>query len=309
MKLGQGKFKSQRCVVINEGDKLEILRSNNITSTLELIQNTTSENLSKKMSEFKENAQELFVSDEKTLNHSEDFEWLPAIDAPEVWAVGVTYKRQAKEHDDDIKKTTSKTDELYSFVYENERAEVFFKGFHRTVSGPNQELYLRNDSQQVLPEAESVIVLGKNGKHLGFTYGNDLTAWDIEKECPLYLNQAKIWTGSAGVGQYIIPYESFKDPYDFTLHCRVERKGEEIINSTGSTRDLKRSYEELIYYLNYNNIVPAGTLLFTGTACIIPHDFCLEEGDIVTVEKEGFGQLVNTIKRWQKPEVNYTTRA
>ena len=36
---------------------------------------------------------------------------------PEVWAVGVTYKRQAMEHDADLKKRNSETKGLYAYVY------------------------------------------------------------------------------------------------------------------------------------------------------------------------------------------------
>jgi 2-dehydro-3-deoxy-D-arabinonate dehydratase len=304
LKIGQVVVEGTRYIALEKNSVTTFGYSSKASSTLELISNYEGKTFSEKVS--------LFLNDdtrqELTSPAQESIKWLPCIDAPEVWAVGVTYKRQAKEHDDDIKQTTSKTDDLYTFVYENERAEVFFKGFNRTVSAHDEPVNLRADSNLVLPEAESVLVLGKDSSLLGFTYGNDLTAWDLEKECPLYLNQAKIWNGSASVGQWIIPLETINDPYDFTLKCEVIRNGEKVIDSTGSTKDLKRSYEELIHYLKFNNSVPTGTLLFTGTACIIPHDFSLQEGDIVSVEKVNFGRMTNTVKRLDTPTKHYTTR-
>jgi 2-dehydro-3-deoxy-D-arabinonate dehydratase len=308
MKLAQVIYQSEKFILINDNDSITLSFSDKARSTLDLINNYQGNTLSDKIFSYQKEAQIKLETNESQLEVLKDFKWLTCIDAPEVWAVGVTYKRQAKEHDDDIKVTTNKTDELYTFVYENERAEVFFKGFNRTIKAHGESLLLRGDSELVLPEAESVLVLGDGGQLLGFTYGNDLTAWDLEKECPLYLNQAKIWDGSAGVGQYIIPYEQIKDPYDFKLICTVHRDGKEVINSVGNTQGLKRSYEELIYYLRLNNSVPSGTLLFTGTACIIPHDFSLRDGDTVTVEKEGYGKMVNSVEKLKVPNKNFKVR-
>lgn len=230
------------------------------------------------------------------------------LNPPEVWAVGVTYKRQAREHDIDMEKRTGSTEELYYRVYSNERAEVFFKGFDRSTRGPGESITLRADSMQVMPEAEMVMVLGKNGLPVAFTAGNDLTAWDIELDCPLYLNQAKIWDGSGSVGPFIVPVDDFGDPYDREVAIEVVRSGNVILESKGSTSELKRSLEELCYWLNYNNGHPAGTLLFTGTGCVIPHDFALEDKDIVTVFVDNVGRLSNPVQQLIAPEKQFRTR-
>lgn len=227
---------------------------------------------------------------------------------PEVWAVGVTYKRQAMEHDEDLKKRKSESKGLYSYVYSSERAEVFFKGFNRTCVSSLSPLYLRADSSQTMPEAEMVIVLGEDSMPIGYTLGNDLTAWDIETESPLFLNQAKIWDGCSSIGPFIIPANQIPDPYNCHLICKVVRNGKTIINSIGETSELKRSLEELCYFLKLNNKVPCGSLLFTGTACIIPHDFALLENDKVIIEMEEIGQLRNTIIKHKKIERDYNTR-
>ena len=39
----------------------------------------------------------------------------------------MTYKRQAKEHDTDIERKQGRKEDLYQYVYDNERAEVFLK--------------------------------------------------------------------------------------------------------------------------------------------------------------------------------------
>ena len=236
-----------------------------------------------------------------------NFKILKPIDSEEAWAVGVTYKRQAKEHDNDLSKKGRKTD-LYSYVYSNYRAEVFFKGLKRSIYGTNSSLYLRSDSKLIMPEAELVLIIGNNGLPIGYTLGNDLTAWDIEKECPLYLNQAKIWSGSGSIGPWIIPIETIKNPYNLSINCQVFRKGKLILNSSGNTKDLKRSFEELCYFMNLSNNVSSGSVLYTGTACVIDHKFALKENDKVIVKNDILGELINKIKTYKKVKKNYKRR-
>lgn len=229
------------------------------------------------------------------------------VNPPEVWAVGVTYQRQALEHDADLERRKGLTDHLYHFAYSSYRAEIFFKGFDRTCCGPGEAITLRADSVQVMPEAELVLVLGRQGLPIAYTLGNDLTAWDIECDCPLFLNQAKIWDGSAAVGPWLVPADLL-DPYACCVICEVERQGKTVLCSEGNTSGLKRSIEELCFFLNFNNLVPVGTLLFTGTACIVPHNFGLEDGDIVSIRAEGFGELKNPVCKLRKPNWEFIPR-
>ena len=217
------------------------------------------------------------------------------IDTPEAWAVGVTYRRQALEHDQDLRKKRGKTENLYQYAYENERAEVFFKGLSRTIVGSGDDLWLRPDSSLVMPEAELVLVIGNDGLPVAYTLGNDLTAWDIESECPLYLSQAKIWAGSGSIGPWMIPVENTISPYSFDLRCLVQREGEIVLDASGCTSGLKRSIEELCFYMNYSNHVVPGAVLYTGTACVIDHDFNLKKGDSVEISTPLIGVLQNTI--------------
>lgn len=217
------------------------------------------------------------------------------VDMPEAWAVGVTYRRQALEHDRDLRNKKGKTEDLYQYAYENERAEVFFKGFSRTIVGSGDELWLRSDSSLVMPEAELVLMIGNDGLPVAYTLGNDLTAWDIESECPLYLSQAKIWTGSGSIGPWLVPVEKAINPYSFDLRCLVQREGEVALDVSGSTSGLKRSIEELCFYMNYSNLVAPGTVLYTGTTCVVDHDFDLKKGDSVEISTPLIGVLENTI--------------
>ena len=233
---------------------------------------------------------------------SDEYSFLTPIPIEEAWACGVTFARQAKEHEDDLVKETAPGMGLYDYVYASERPEIFFKGFGRTFVGPGESVKIRSDSSLTMPEAELVVIVGAQGQPIGFAIGNDLTAWDIEKECPLFLGQAKIWDGSGALGPWMMIDDGTFDPYGVELTCRVTRGSEIVLDSTGSTGGLRRSVPELVHYMNRHNSVPAFSVLFTGTVCVTPHDFSMETNDVVEVISAELGTLKNVVFQFPTPE-------
>ncbi len=308
MIFGQCEKNGIKRVFVKVDDEITIL-DKNISSTLTLL---NSYDYGLPLSQFivrlikKSSKKTTYISFNDFINDNNRL--LKPINSPEVWAVGVTYKRQAKEHDTDIELKQGRKEDLYQYVYDNERAEVFFKGFDRSIIGSNQTLMLRPDSNNIMPEGELVLILGKNSLPICYTLGNDLTAWDIESECPLYLNQAKIWTGSGSIGPFLTPSDIINNPYEIDIKCEVVRKNKIIISSKGSTSGLKRSIEELCYYLSFSNQIPPGTALFTGTTCVIDHDFCLGNDDVVNITSEKLGTLTNKIGTHEFPMINFEKR-
>ena len=47
-------------------------------------------------------------------------------------------------------------------------------------------------------------MVGRGGAILGFTLANDVSAWDIERENPLYLPQSKVYNGCFSFGPVIV---------------------------------------------------------------------------------------------------------
>ncbi len=307
MKIGQIEIKNKKKILIIDDNKIYINLDSFKFNTMDLILSLKkNENLSSKIKKL------ISLKKLKRVNLKEDelyksVKILKPIESEEAWAVGVTYKRQAMEHDKDLSKGKKKID-LYKYVYSNYRAEVFFKGLKRSIKGTNTDIYLRSDSKLIMPEAELVLVIGKNGLPVGLTLGNDLTAWDIEKECPLYLNQAKIWNGSGSFGPWIVPIERIKNPYDLNISCKVIREKKLILDSSGSTKDLKRSFEELCYFMNLSNNVSPGSILYTGTACVINHNFSLKKNDKVQIYNSVIGKLENKVNLHKKEKKYYKIR-
>jgi 2-dehydro-3-deoxy-D-arabinonate dehydratase len=206
---------------------------------------------------------------------------------PEVWGAGVTYRRSA-----DFREEGSG---IYDKVYEAERPELFFKASAARCSGPGQPIGRRRDSSFTASEPEVAVVVGRRGSILGFTLANDVSAWDIERENPLYLPQSKIYRGCFAFGPVIVTPDEVGDPYALEVRCRVERRGREIFAGSASTSQLKRRFPELIEWLLRSNEIPAGTVLSTGTGIIQPLETGLEEADVVTISCAQIGDLRNPV--------------
>jgi 2-dehydro-3-deoxy-D-arabinonate dehydratase len=206
---------------------------------------------------------------------------------PEVWGAGVTYKRSA-----DFREEGSG---IYDKVYDADRPELFFKASAARCAGPGQPIGRRRDSSFTASEPEVAVMIGRHGSILGFTLANDVSAWDIERENPLYLPQSKIYQGCFAFGPVIVTPDEVGDPYALEVRCRVERGGREVFAGSASTSQMKRRFPELIAWLLRSNAVPAGTVLSTGTGIIQPLGSGLEEGDVVTISCPQIGDLRNPV--------------
>lgn len=218
------------------------------------------------------------------------------IDAPEVWAAGVTYERSRDGRNYESNGGNTEEHTFYDKVYEAERPEIFFKSTKDRTVGPGEAVYLRTDSFWQIPEPELGIVLNSKGDILGYTIGNDMSSRDIEGENPLYLPQAKIWRHSCAIGPAILLAESVEDPYNLDIHCRVYRENTLIFHDGANTKQLKRTFSELASYLVRDNVVFDGTVLLTGTSIVPPNEFTLQDGDRIEIEIPEIGILVNNVK-------------
>ena len=68
---------------------------------------------------------------------------------------------------------------------------------------------------------ELALILGSRGKILGYTLANDVSAWDIERENPLYLPQSKVYTACCALGPVILTRAS---PACNSIQIRVRRR-------------------------------------------------------------------------------------
>lgn len=207
----------------------------------------------------------------------------------EVWAAGVTYEisEQAREAE-------SGMPEMYLDVYGAERPEVFFKATWDRVVGPVEAIGVRGDSDWNVPEPELGVVLYE-GDIVGYTVGNDVSSRSIEGENPLYLPQAKIYDRCCALGPCVATPDSVGDPHDLSMTMTVERDGEILYDGATSTAEMVRSCEELVSYYRRHNSVPESVVLLTGTSLVPEEGFSLQAGDVVRIDIDGIGRLVNDV--------------
>ena len=200
----------------------------------------------------------------------------------EVWGSGVTYLRSR----DARKAESASSADVYQKVYDAERPEIFFKSIGWRVVGSGEPVRLRADSKWNVPEPELTLVINAFGEIVGYAVGNDMSSRDIEGENPLYLPQAKTYTGSCAVGPGI-RLVSADDMTDLTIQLQIERDAKVAFTGDTSTSQMKRTFQDLADYLFSEMDFPNGAFLMTGTGVVPGDEFTLASGDIIQISIGG----------------------
>jgi 2-dehydro-3-deoxy-D-arabinonate dehydratase len=221
-----------------------------------------------------------------------DVRFLPPVDAQEVWAAGVTYKRSKEAREEE----SAGAARFYDLVYKAARPELFFKATARRVVGPGDFVQIRADARWSVPEPEVALVVSPALKIVGFTIGNDMSSRDIEGENPLYLPQAKVYNGSCALGPVVTLAGAMPPREQIAIRLTIRRGGSAVFDGSTSVAAMARSFEDLVSWLGRDNSFPDGVVLLTGTGLVPPDDFTLGHGDEIAIEVAGVGHLVNVVK-------------
>jgi 2-dehydro-3-deoxy-D-arabinonate dehydratase len=195
----------------------------------------------------------------------------------EVWAAGVTYLRSRE-----ARLVESDTKDIYDKVYEAERVELFFKAIGWRVKGHGEPVRIRRDSNWNVPEPELTLVINADNEVVGYCVGNDVSSRDIEGSNPLYLPQAKIYTGSCALGPGIVLARA-SDLADLPIRMEITRDHEIVYAGETRTSKMKRSLAVLADWLGRELDFPQGVFLMTGTGIVPPDAFTLMPGDTVQI--------------------------
>ena len=163
-----------------------------------------------------------------------------------------------------------------------------------SVIGPGADIHYPALSKRIDPEAELVIVIGREAHRVsaeramavigGYTCGNDVTARDIQKSDGQW-TRGKGFDTFCPIGPWI---ETELDPTDLRVTCTVD--GE--LRQDGRTRDLIFPIPYLVEYISrFTRLLP-GDLIMTGTPeGVAP----MQIGQTVVVEVDGIGALTNRL--------------
>ena len=214
-------------------------------------------------------------------------------------------------------------------IPEFDQYPIFYFTNHHSVQGPGSVVCMPDHFQKLDFELEAAIVICRHGRNIpaeladsyigGLMIMNDLSARGLQmEEMKLNLGPAKGKDFSTAVGPMLVTLkelEEFEIPakknhigksWNLEMKCSVNGK----LVSLGNLGDMDWTFAEIIERASYGvdlypgDIIGSGTV---GTGCFLelngtgklndpdyPEQW-LQEGDIVEMEIENLGKLVNTI--------------
>jgi len=217
---------------------------------------------------------------------------LPPVDGlTEVWACGVTYQRssEARQEESDVA-------DVYARVYAAARPELFFKSPAWRVCGDGEPIGIRPDSEISVPEPELALVCNSRAEIVGVTICDDVSSRSIEGQNPLYLPQAKIYSGACALGPGITPVWELTGLGTLAITVAVRRGASVAWSGQTSTARLHRDLTELVGYLFRCASFPHGVIVSTGTGLVPELSFTLLPGDEVRIGIDGVGTLTNVVR-------------
>jgi 2-keto-4-pentenoate hydratase/2-oxohepta-3-ene-1,7-dioic acid hydratase in catechol pathway len=184
---------------------------------------------------------------------------------------------------------------------------VLFSKYPSTVIGPDDDIILPAQSEQVDYEAELVFVIGKTARFVaaadameyvaGYTCGHDVSARDYQiKRGGGQWMVGKTFDTFAPMGPVLVTADEDIDPHNLGIRCVVN--GETLQNS--STSQFIFNIPQAIEYLTHFMTLEPGDVVFTGTPPGVgfarkPPVF-LKDGDVTEIQIDGIGVLRNTVK-------------
>ena len=162
--------------------------------------------------------------------------------------------------------------------------------------GPDEDILLPPESQQVEHEGELGVVIRRRASRIGededplsyvwgYTCVNDVTARDLQRK-DVQFTRAKSFDTFCPAGPFI---ETQADPLDLLVSTRLNGQ----VKQSARTSAMAFSVPFLIRYISHAMTLLPGDLIATGTPAGVSK---MQQGDVVEVEVEGLGILRNSVK-------------
>jgi 2-keto-4-pentenoate hydratase/2-oxohepta-3-ene-1,7-dioic acid hydratase in catechol pathway len=185
---------------------------------------------------------------------------------------------------------------------------LFYKGTNSVV-GPGSPIVLpRVGPNEVDYEAELAVIIGNKVKNVsaddargsifGYTCANDVSArdWQIFKQKRQWA-RGKSFDTFCPLGPYMVTADEIADPDNLSIRAILN----DTVMQESNTANMIFDVAEIISDLSQSMTLYPGTLILTGTPEGVgftrePPVF-LRDGDIITIEIEGIGKLVNPVRQ------------
>jgi len=159
-------------------------------------------------------------------------------------------------------------------------------------------------SEKVDWEVELAVVIGKSAYRVseedafdyvvGYTVCNDVSARDLQTERGDQWIRGKSLDTFCPLGPCIVTKDEIKDPHNLKLKTTVNGK----VMQDSNTKELLFKIPHLISYLSQAFTLQPGDVIITGTppgvGMGMKPPVYLKDGDVMTVEIEGIGELTNS---------------
>lgn len=181
---------------------------------------------------------------------------------------------------------------------------VLFSKFNNAIAAANEDVPLRATAVEYDYEVELGVVIGQTvsdvseadalGTVFGYTTANDLSARELQTRTSQWL-LGKSLDKFLPIGPYLVTADDVPDPQ--ALQLRTWHNG--ILRQDSNTADMIFNVAEVIAYLSKHLTLEAGDVIVTGTPAGVimglPEKNWIVAGDVVEVEVEGLGKLVNRL--------------
>ncbi len=190
------------------------------------------------------------------------------------------------------------------------KAPVYYKGNHRTIIGPDEDLSWPLETTKLDYELELACVIGRKGRDIsewdaadyiaGYTIMNDFSARDIQfTEMACRLGPAKGKDFATAIGPCLVTTDEIPDLDALKMVARVN--GE--VWSEGRFGTIHWTFPQMIVHVSRGETVYPGDLFGSGTVgggCGLEMDRYLNPGDVVELEIQPIGILRNRIVKKEK---------
>ncbi|KSV72739.1 fumarylacetoacetate hydrolase family protein [Sinorhizobium sp. Sb3] len=180
-----------------------------------------------------------------------------------------------------------------------------FIRFPRSFTGHGQPLIRPPESPQLDYEGEIVIVIGKGGRRISeasaldhiaaLSLCNEGTIRDWVRHAKFNVTQGKNFDRTGSIGPWLVPFTDEAQLADIKLETRVN--GE--VRQQDRTSRMIFSFRKIINYVStFTTLIPGDVIVTgtpTGAGARFDPPIWLKPGDIVEVEAEGIGTLINPI--------------
>jgi 2-keto-4-pentenoate hydratase/2-oxohepta-3-ene-1,7-dioic acid hydratase in catechol pathway len=185
------------------------------------------------------------------------------------------------------------------------KAPVYYKGNHRSIIGPDEDLPWPLETTKLDYELELACVIGRAGRDIsekdapayiaGYTIMNDFSARDVQfQEMACRMGPAKGKDFATAIGPCLVTPDEIPDLNALTMIARVN--GE--VWSKGRFGTIHWSFPQMIAHVSRGENIYPGDLFGSGTVgggCGLELDRYLNPGDVVELEIQPVGILKNKV--------------